>query len=476
MSSEKTKEVHPATTQFLRMFRAIAVLIAVAAIGYFVYGNMTNEEARFPFHYGLDLAGGSQLTYVADVSSIAEPEIPELMDVLRTVIERRVNVFGVSEPNVQVEKSSIVSGNVQHRLIVELPGVTDVDAAVAEIGRTPLLEFKLVNEEALAAQEALEGLQQNGTTSDAQISNIEINGESVGEPFTDTGLTGRYLESAALEFAGQGGPVSNEPIVKIVFNDEGAQLFEDITREHVGESLAIFLDGEMISAPRINEAIIGGTAIISGGFTPDEARLLAQNLNFGALPVPVALASTQSIGAPLGADALAAGLQAGVIGFILLSVFMILWYRLPGLVSVIALGIYVVVMLALFQLIPVVLTAAGIAGLILSVGLAVDANILIAERIKEEVREGKKAEAAISEGFGRAWLAIRDANLTSLIAAIILFWFGTSLIKGFALVLGIGIFVSMLSAIAVSRTLLIALPINTETKIGQFLIGSGFSK
>ena len=175
------------------------------------------------------------------------------MDVLRTVIERRVNVFGVSEPNVQVEKSSIVSGNVQHRLIVELPGVTDVDAAVAEIGRTPLLEFKLVNEEALAAQEALEGLQQNGTTSDAQISNIEINGESVGEPFTDTGLTGRYLESAALEFAGQGGPVSNEPIVKIVFNDEGAQLFEDITREHVGESLAIFLDGEMISAPQLKK-------------------------------------------------------------------------------------------------------------------------------------------------------------------------------------------------------------------------------
>ncbi len=474
MSKDHHKQMDPKTAQFLRIFKALLVLIATIGVGYFVYSNAMHDQARFPFHYGLDLAGGSQLTYVADVSSIAEPEIPELMNVLRTVIEKRVNVFGVSEPNVQVEKSSIVTGEVQHRLIVELPGVTDVDAAVAEIGRTPLLEFKLINEEALAAQQAVEGL--SASSSGATVSNVKINGEETGEPFTDTGLTGRYLESAALEFAGQGGPVSNEPTVKIVFNEEGAQLFEDITREHVGESLAIFLDGEMLSAPRINEAISGGTAIISGGFTPDEARSLAQNLNFGALPVPVALASTQSVGAPLGADALAAGVQAGVIGFALLSVFMILWYRLPGLVSVLALGIYVIIMLALFQLIPVVLTAAGIAGLILSVGLAVDANILIAERIKEEVRDGKKAEAAISEGFGRAWLAIRDANLTSLIAAVILFWFGTSLIKGFALVLGIGIFVSMLSAITISRTLLIALPIKTETKVGRFLIGSGFSK
>jgi preprotein translocase subunit SecD len=232
----------------------------------------------------------------------------------------------------------------------------------------------------------------------------------------------------------------------------------------------------MISAPRINEAIVGGRATISGGFTPDEARSLAQNLNFGALPVPVTLASTQTIGGALGEEALTSGVYAGVVGFILLSAFMILWYRLPGLVSVIALAIYVILMLALFQLIPVVLTAAGIAGLILSVGLAVDANVLIAERIKEELREGKNKENAIGEGFGRAWLAIRDANITSLIAAVILFWFGTSLIKGFALVLGIGILVSMLSAIIISRTLLMSLPINTETKIGKFLMGSGFFK
>lgn len=478
MSQEKKPDVNPKTTQFIRVFQAVAVLLITAGIGYFVYSNTVNEESRFPFHYGLDLAGGSQLVYVADVSSIAEQEIPELMDVLRVVIEKRVNVFGVSEPNVQVEKSSVVSGNVQHRLIVELPGVSDVDAAIEEIGKTPLLEFKLVNEEALAIQQAQEDLQASMGTSGAAIGNVKINGESAEgqEAFIDTGLTGRYLESAALEFAGTGGPVSNEPIVSIVFNEEGSKLFETITRENAGKSLAIFLDGEMISAPRINEAIVGGRATISGGFTPDEARSLAQNLNFGALPVPVTLASTQTIGGALGEEALASGVYAGVVGFILLSLFMIVWYRLPGLVSVVALGIYVILMLALFQLIPVVLTAAGIAGLILSVGLAVDANVLIAERIKEELREGKNKETAIGEGFGRAWLAIRDANITSLIAAVILFWFGTSLIKGFALVLGIGILVSMLSAIVISRTLLMALPINTETKIGKFLMSSGFFK
>jgi protein-export membrane protein SecD len=461
MSQEKKPDVNPRTTQFIRVFQAVLVLLITAGIGYFVYSNTVNEESRFPFHYGLDLAGGSQLVYVADVSSIDEQEIPELMDVLRVVIEKRVNVFGVSEPNVQVEKSSVVSGNVQQ-----------------EIGKTPLLEFKLVDEEVLAIQQAQENLQASMGTSGAAVGNVKINGESAEgqEAFVETGLTGRYLESAALEFAGTGGPVSNEPIVSIVFNEEGAKLFETITRENTGKSLAIFLDGEMISAPRINEAIVGGRATISGGFTPDEARSLAQNLNFGALPVPVTLASTQTIGGALGEEALTSGVYAGVVGFILLSAFMILWYRLPGLVSVIALAIYVILMLALFQLIPVVLTAAGIAGLILSVGLAVDANVLIAERIKEELREGKNKENAIGEGFGRAWLAIRDANITSLIAAVILFWFGTSLIKGFALVLGIGILVSMLSAIIISRTLLMSLPINTETKIGKFLMGSGFFK
>jgi protein-export membrane protein SecD len=200
---------------------------------------------------------------------------------------------------------------------------------------------------------------------------------------------------------------------------------------------------------------------------------LVRNLNLGALPVPIALASSQTIGATLGEAALEAGVFAGAVGFAILSLFMVLWYRLPGVVAVAALVIYVLVMLALFKLIPVVLTAAGIAGFILSVGLAVDANVLIAERLKEELAAGKKAEDAIREGFARAWLAIRDSNITSIISAIILFWFGTSLIKGFALVFGLGVIISMLSAITVSRTLLLALGVDAQSSWGRFLLRSG---
>lgn len=478
MAQEIPKETSEKTAQFIRIFRALAVLVITAGVGYFVYSSVVDENARFPFKFGLDLAGGSQLIYVADVSSIEPTEVPELMEVLRLIIEKRVNPLGVSEPNVQVEKSSVVAGNPQNRLIVELPGVTDVDQAIEDIGKTPLLEFKLIDEQALAAVQAQEQLEASMGTSGAAIRNVKVNGveASSTEAFIETGLTGRYLESAMLEFVGQSGPVSNEPIVSIVFNEEGAQLFESITREHTGESLAIFLDGEMISAPRINEAIAGGRAVISGGFTLDEAKQLAGNLNFGALPVPIELASTQTIGGELGEEALSNGVYAGVVGFIILSLFMIAWYRLPGVVAVAALCIYVVLMLALFLLIPVVLTAAGIAGLILSVGLAVDANILIAERIKEELRSGKGVQESIQEGFARAWLAIRDSNITHVIAAVVLFWFGTSLIKGFALVFGLGVIVSMLSAITVSRTLLLAIPISVDSKIGKFLMSSGFSK
>jgi protein-export membrane protein SecD len=478
MSEQNKKpEQSEKTLVFIRIFRAVLVLAVSAAIGFFVYSHGIEKDGQFPFKFGLDLAGGSQLTYVADVSKIKDTEVDALMEVLRVVIEKRINVFGVSEPNVQVEQSSVVAGEKQHRLIVELPGVTDINQAIDNIGKTPLLEFKLVDEQALAEQQTLESLSSSTAAQGAGLSNVKINGEAVEkkDPFVDTGLTGRYLKSSALEFSGgNSGQLSNEPVVSIVFNEEGARLFEKITREHTGESLAIFLDGEMISAPNINEAISGGKAVISGGFTPEEARSLAQNLSFGALPVPIELASTQTIGGALGEKALGAGVYAGVLGFILLSIFMILWYRLPGVVAVVALFIYVVLMLALFLLIPVVITAAGIAGLILSVGLAVDANVLIAERIKEELIAGKSVHQAIEEGFSRAWLAIRDSNIAHVIAAVVLFWFGTSLIKGFALVFGLGVIVSMLSAITISRTLLIALPIKTDTKLGRFLMSSGF--
>ncbi len=458
----------------IRIFRAIAVIALGVALGYFVYATTVNPESKYPFKFGLDLAGGSQLTYVADVSSIKEEEVPELMSVLREVIERRVNTFGVSEPNVQVERSSVVAENSAQRLIVELPGVTDIDEAIKQIGQTPLLEFKLVDQEALAAEQAV--ADSFASTSGAQIGNVKVNGEVV-EPYTETGLTGRYLSRAELVFGnGSQGSLSNEPIVSITFNEEGAKLFEKITTENTGELLAIFLDGEMVSSPRINEPISGGQAVISGNFTPEEAKLLVRNLNFGALPVPIELDTTQTIGSSLGEEALQAGVRAGIVGFVLLSIFMVLWYRLPGVISVVALTMYVVMMLALFKFLPVVLTAAGLAGLILSIGLAVDANILIAERMKEELLAGKDVQAAIKEGFDRAWLAIRDSNIAHIIAGVILFWFGTALIKGFALVFALGVIISMISAISISRTLLIMLPVDTTTKLGRFLMSSGISK
>jgi protein-export membrane protein SecD len=459
----------------IRAFRALTVIVVGCVLGYFVYATTQNSESKYPFKFGLDLAGGSQLVYIADVANVAKEEVPELMSVLREVIERRVNSFGVSEPNVQIETSSFVTDNNEQRLIVELPGVTDIDDAIEQIGKTPLLEFKLVDEEALAAQESVDALAASNTG--VAIGNVKVNGEAVGDPYIETGLTGRFLQRAELVF-GQGtqGGLSNEPIVSIMFNDEGASLFESITRDNVGSSLAIFLDGEVVSAPRINEAIGGGKAIISGNFTPEEARNLVRNLNFGALPVPIVLDTTQTIGSSLGEEALHAGVRAGVIGFALLSLFMILWYRLPGVISVLALTMYVVMMLALFKLIPVVLTSAGIAGLILSIGLAVDANILIAERMKEELIAGKSTSEAIKEGFDRAWLAIRDSNIAHIIAGVILFWFGTSLIKGFALVFGMGVVISMISAISISRTLLIVLPIKMQSRVGKFFMSSGITK
>ncbi len=458
---------------FLRLFRATLVIGVLGYLAFLVYGNLQNEEAKHPFKLGLDLAGGSHLVYEANTSEVDQSEVPELMDVLRTVIEKRINIFGVSEPNVYVENSSFVSEEKRARLVIELPGVTDVAQAVEEIGQTPMLEFKLMDAEKMQKQEAL--LQATNTDPNVLAQAIA----DIGDPYVFTGLTGRYLESARLEFTGgQSGQLANEPVVSIKFDAEGGQLFADITRDNVGEQLAIFLDGKIISAPRINEMITGGTAIISGGFNPEEARELAQNLSFGALPLPISLQSTQTVGSTLGQEVLEKGIQAGVIGLGLVILFMVIWYRLPGLVSGLALLGYIIIMLALFQFIPVTLTAAGLAGLIISIGMAVDANVLVFERMNEEMKAGKGSHEAAKEGFTRAWGAIRDGNITSLLSAVILFWFGTSMVKGFALVFGLGVIASMISAIIVTRTLLMAL---SEVKPGQskamtFLLGNGLSK
>ncbi|MFT5359557.1 MAG: preprotein translocase subunit SecD [Candidatus Paceibacteria bacterium] len=440
-----------------RRLIAFLILIAGLAVAFFVYssesGLNANASGKLDFKLGLDLSGGTHLVYKADVAEIPESEIKDSMESLRDVIERRVNLFGVAETKVQTQEVTIAGLN-ENRLVVDLPGVTDINQAVEMIGQTPLLEFKLASS---GAEDPL-----------------DLEGY-----YTSTGLTGKYLDRASLEFTqsggGQGG-LGGQPIIALQFNKEGGDMFEEITGDNIGEILAIFLDGAPISTPVIQSSISGGQATITGNFTPDEAKQLVGRLNSGALPVPIELISTQTIGATLGSDAIDAGLFAGMVGFLILSVLFILWYRLPGVIAIVALGFYMAIMFALFKLVPVTLTAAGIAGFIISLGIAVDANILIFERMKEEIKGGRSTFDGLKEGFSRAWLSIRDSNVSSLITAVILFWFGSSLIKGFALTFGLGVLVSMISAITITRFLLYAFTSTRDGKIRRLLFGTGFNK
>jgi preprotein translocase subunit SecD len=247
---------------------------------------------------------------------------------------------------------------------------------------------------------------------------------------------------------------TGRPIVSLQFNDSGKSLFADLTAKNVGKRVAILLDGAIITAPTVQEPITDGKAIISGQFTIEEAKILATRLNAGALPVPIKLISQQTIGATLGQDSLAKSLKAGFFGFLLIALFMILYYRLPGVIASVVLVIYTMLVLALFNAAPITLTLAGIAGLILSIGMAVDANVLIFERMREELAAGKSFAMAIEDGFNRAWPSIRDSNLTTLITAAALFWFGSGLIKGFAVALSVGIIISMFSAFIITKNFL----------------------
>jgi len=437
--------------------RMIALLVLLLGIGlaFFVYHNQTSGNR--PFKLGLDLSGGTQLVYRADTDAIEGKDIGESMEALRDTIERRVNLFGVSEPIVQTERAGVFAGEVEERLIIELPGVTDTGEAIRLIGQTPVLEFRMLKESA-------EDVSLPDTYSTTTVNQF----------FEPAAITGKDLASAQLQFQ-TGAGYANTPTVVLNFNSEGSDIFAKLTKNNVGRFFGIFLDGQPISIPVIQEEIPNGTAVISGNFTPESAKELARNLNYGALPVPIALISTQTVSATLGGEAVAKGVYAGLWGLGLVALFMILWYRLPGLIAALALSIYVVVVLLLFQWIPVTLTAAGIAAFILSIGMAVDANVLIFERMREELLAGKSSGEAMREGFSRAWLSIRDSNISSMITAVILFWFGTSLIKGFALVFGIGVLVSMLTAITVSRTFLMALNADAKYGIARFLFGSGVS-
>lgn len=501
---------------------------------------------------GLDLQGGAQLIYEADVSKIDAAVRVAALEGTRDVIERRVNTFGVSEPVVQ---TSTTGGS--ERVIVELPGVTDVNQAIQQIGETPLLEFReqiappepepLTEEEKkqiadtnakaeASAREALDkgkGGEDFGTLADQYtedpgntgtdgskkagdldfrdpnqyvpefrdallalkdgemtqelvktdfgfhiikressreatdeagnaiteirarhilfrtLSEADLRPQSQGD-FVNTGLSGQHLKRAQVVFD----PNTGEPQVSLTFNDEGKKLFAEITKRNIGKPVAIYLDEQPISVPTVQQEITAGEAVITGTFTLQEAKQLGARLTAGALPVPIQLISQQSIGASLGKESIERSFVAGLLGLALVALFMISYYRFPGLLAVIALLIYSLFVLAVFKLWPVTLTLAGIAGFILSIGMAVDANVLIFERMREELRSGKSVPQAIEQGFSRAWLSIRDSNVSSLITCVILSWFGTSLIQGFAITLAIGILLSMFSAITITKTFL----------------------
>lgn len=399
------------------------------------------EEKKFklpvfspkPFRFGLDIAGGTALTYRADTSDIPEKERFSALQGLRDVIERRVNLFGAEEPRIEIAKSEN-----EWRLIVELAGIKDINQAIKAIGQTPFLEFKLERPEA-ETKEILEAQKQ---------------GQRLNEDpyFAPTPLTGRYLSKAEVQF----NSTTYAPVVLLRFNQEGAKIFEEITKNNVGKRVAIYIDGLPLSAPVVQEPITDGNAQISGQFNIDQAKALARNLNQGALPVPIELISQKSVDGILGLQELNKSVRAGILSFILISLFMVLVYRLGGFFSVIALLVYIPLVLAIFKIIPVTLTLAGIAGFVLSIGMAVDANILILERIREELKQGREVGNAIKEGFLRAWPSIRDSNVTTIITSLILYYFTTSIVKGFALTLLVGVLINMFSAIFVSRTLILA--------------------
>lgn len=448
------------------------VLLLSLLAGNFVYPDYYNRgidflNAKFSWHLphfwskpyvlGLDLQGGVSLVYQADLSTVSDKD--DAMAGLRDVIERRVNLFGVSEPVVEIQG--------QDRLVVELPGIKDVKEAIEMIGQTPYLEFNESREPA-ETQKILDKIKevQEAQEKGQDIEKIPDWELALQNPYLQpTELTGKYLEKATVVFD----PTTYVPHIQLQFNADGSKLFEDITARNVQKPLAIMLDGASIIdttgdnkidasdlyAPIVQDKITGGTAVITGNMSTQAANDLARRLNSGALPVKIGSPiSQETVGPTLGAASLQKSLWAGIFGFLAVVLFMVIFYRLPGLLASVALLIYVALVLAIFKLIPVTLTLAGIGGFILSIGMAVDANILIFARMKEEIRQGKDVALAIKEGFHRAWPSIRDSNLNSLIVCAILFIFSTSFIKGFALTLSLGIIVSLFSAIFVTRILL----------------------
>lgn len=527
------------------VFGLIVVLAGLSALVDWPKGpnlRVGDVDRELKVHLGLDLQGGAHLVYEANMADVPAEDQEQALAAVRDVLERRVNTFGVSEPVVQTN----TTGD-KDRVIVELPGITDVNDAIERLGKVPQLDFREPPTEELSAEEIAaqdaeaktqaeaamirakagedfaalatelsddpsaqsggdlgffgkgqmvpefetaafatnpgevypdivksqfgyhiikveekktqpndQGVEEEQVRARHILFSVETPESNANNPlavfsYVPTELSGKHLKRAQVVFSSQG---VQEPQISLTFNDEGKQLFAEITKRNLNKPVAIFLDGYPISVPTVQSEITTGEAVITGSFTLDEAKELTRSLNAGALPVPITLVSQQNIGASLGAEALEQSLFAGVLGFLLVALFMIIYYRFPGFLAVVSLTIYALISLAIFKLMPVTMTLAGIAGFVLSVGMAVDANVLIFERMREEIRSGKSLPASIEDGFRRAWLSIRDSNVSSLITCAMLMWFGTSLIKGFAITLAVGILVSMFSAITISRTLL----------------------
>jgi protein-export membrane protein SecD len=409
-----------------RLIPLFSIIIFASAL---VLGLLSStDEPNAGFDLGLDLAGGTQLVYEADISELDAEDVQGSMSALRNVLEQRLNALGSSDIRVTVEEASIFAQNNEesYRINVEIPGVFDAEEAKSLIGAIPTLDFRL------------EQISQTATS-------------TTETTFVPTDLTGRYIENAVLS----NNPQTGQNTVTLQFDSTGTDLFAQITREHTGRALGIFLDGELISAPVIQSAISNGNAEIYGQFSREEAAELAQNLQFGALPIPIEPVSTQSISPTLGQDIVQKGIIAGLVSLVVIALVLITLYRIAGFVAAVAMGVYVMLLLTYFKLTGTDMTAAGIAGVIITIGMAVDANVLIFERIREELHNSSQSlQEAIAHGFSRAWPSIRDGNISSIIVAIILYYLTTSFVKGFALSFGVGILLSMFTAVVITRSLL----------------------
>ncbi len=401
------------------------------------------QNPDFPIRQGLDLQGGLQVLLAADVPP-EQDVTPEQIDTARQIIDQRVNALGVAEPLVQVEG--------ERRILVELPGINNPDEAIKLIQETALLEFIDTGDQPLPVGMCVRtSLTEGPSRCEFGPGEPVISEVANPAPRFETIMTGAALRDAQSEASQLG-----EHYVSFLLQPDETELFANYTRDNQGKFLTIILDKLVISSPRISAIIDNGAGTITGQFTPEEATKLALQLRFGSLPVPLEIASIRQVGATLGELSIEASIRAGAIGLLVVLLFMLVYYRLPGFLADIALLIYALINLTVFKAIPVTLTLPAITGFLLSTGMAVDANILVFERMKEELRKGSSLKESIVTGFDRAWSSIRDSNIATLVICFIL-WifgrnFGASVVQGFALTLAIGVMISMFTAVIVTRT------------------------